>query len=125
VKAGVLLIDNMGMLSSLYRYAKLCYIGGGFNKSGIHNTLEAAVWGKPVLFGPQYKKFREAKGLVNHGAATSIRNSAELHSAISDWLKNKDAYDLSCNAAKDYVENNSGATRIVMEFIQANRLLTS
>jgi 3-deoxy-D-manno-octulosonic-acid transferase len=57
------------MLSRLYYYATVTYIGGGFNKSGIHNTLEAAVWGKPVFFGPNYQKFKEAKELIARGGA--------------------------------------------------------
>ncbi len=84
----VLVIDCMGLLSSLYRHATLCYIGGGFNPSGIHNTLEAAVHGKPVLFGPNHEKFKEAVDLTEIGAARSYTEYAELLSHFQNWLNN-------------------------------------
>ena len=68
--SNILIIDNIGMLSRLYKYAYITYVGGGFGK-GIHNTLEAAVYGKPVLFGPAYQKFNEAIELVANGGAVS------------------------------------------------------
>ncbi|HVG12164.1 MAG TPA: glycosyltransferase N-terminal domain-containing protein, partial [Flavisolibacter sp.] len=74
----VLIIDNVGMLSRLYQYAELTYIGGGFNKSGIHNTLEAAVWGKPVIVGPNYLKFKEARELIEAGGAFTISGAEQL-----------------------------------------------
>jgi len=72
-----LILDTMGMLSSVYRYGKMAYIGGGFG-AGIHNSLEAAVWGIPIIFGPNFKKFREAKELVQIGGAFSINNFKDL-----------------------------------------------
>ena len=68
----VLIIDNVGMLSRLYKYGTLAYVGGGFTRDGIHNILEAAVYGKPVVFGPNYKKYREAKELIAAGGAISF-----------------------------------------------------
>src|SRR5690606_33990431 len=73
----VLIIDNIGMLSSLYQYGQIAYIGGGFGV-GIHNTLEAAAFGLPVIFGPNYKRFLEAKMLISEKAAFSIKNEEEL-----------------------------------------------
>ena len=121
----ILIVDNIGMLSRLYRYAALTYIGGGFNKSGIHNTLEAAVWGKPVIFGPNYKKFKEAKELIEKGAAYSINNSEELNTIAERWLKNSEAYNKASLAAELYVKDNTGATQKIVDYIQENRLLTT
>ncbi|HTM99549.1 MAG TPA: glycosyltransferase N-terminal domain-containing protein [Pedobacter sp.] len=105
----VLLIDNIGMLSSLYQYGKIAYIGGGFG-AGIHNTLEAAAFGLPVIFGPKYDKFQEAKDLINHDAARSITNEVELLSAFNYFVSNEN----SSSNAKKYVENQKGATAIIM-----------
>jgi 3-deoxy-D-manno-octulosonic-acid transferase len=121
----VLIIDNVGMLSRLYHYATITYIGGGFNKSGIHNTLEAAVWGKPVLFGPNYQKFREARDLVAIGAGFSISNEAVLTERATTLLHNDPILQQSGRSAKEYVEENKGATGKIMDYIQENRLLTS
>ena len=123
--ADVLIIDNVGMLSRLYKYATITYVGGGFNKSGIHNTLEAAVFGKPVLFGPNYQKFREARELLACGAAYSYTNQAELIQALEDLLGDETALLRSSAAAADYVHTNGGATQKILDFIQEKRLLTN
>ena len=102
--AKVLIVDQYGMLSKLYRYATISYIGGGFNSSGIHNTLEAAVWGRPVFFGPNYQKFREARGLIAAGAAFSVSNAKELKLKMSALLENTSMLETSGKAAKNYVE---------------------
>lgn len=123
-EASVLIIDNVGMLSRLYQYATLTYIGGGFNKSGIHNTLEAAVWGKPVLFGPNYQKFKEARDLVDRKAGFSITNAEELKRIATELLRDEVLLQHSSTIARSYVEENRGSTQKIMDYIQANRLLT-
>lgn len=120
----ILIIDNIGMLSRLYKYGHITYIGGGFGK-GIHNTLEAAVYGKPVLFGPAYHKFQEAIDLVNSGGAISINNTGECVSAIQTLITEDAAYGKSGEKAKDYVYTNKGATQKIMQYIQEKRLLTN
>ena len=119
-----LIIDNIGMLSKLYHYATITYLGGGFNK-GIHNTLEAAVYGKPVLFGPNYKKFKEAVGLIETGGGFPVRSGAELKMQLNKLLNNKDEWRLRCKNSFDFVEKNKGATREILHYIEENRLLTS
>ncbi len=119
-----LIIDNVGMLSRLYKYGHITYVGGGFGK-GIHNTLEAAVYGKPVIFGSAYNKFQEAIDLINSGGAISIRNISECVSALQKYLNDKSAYDASCEKSKAYVYTNRGATEKIVRYIQENRLLTS
>ncbi|HYH57039.1 MAG TPA: glycosyltransferase N-terminal domain-containing protein, partial [Anseongella sp.] len=123
-ESGVLVIDNIGMLSRLYRYGSIAYIGGGFNKSGIHNTLEAAVWGKPVLFGPNYSKFREARELIGRGAAFSMATAGELREKLEELMGDVQIMETAGAAAGDYVRSNTGATERIMNYIQANRLLT-
>lgn len=119
-----LIIDNIGMLSRLYRYATVTYIGGGFDK-GIHNTLEAAVFGKPVLFGPNYKKFKEAIGLIESGGGIVINSAADLISSLKQLLTNETELDSISKNAFDFVKDNRGATQKIMSYIEAKRLLTS
>jgi len=122
--SNVLIIDNIGMLSRLYKYACITYVGGGFGK-GIHNTLEAAVFGKPVLFGPVYEKFNEAIDLVANGGAVSIRNGNECTIALQKLLHDKNEYLTSCSKSKEYVYAKRGATQIIIQLIQEKRLLTN
>jgi len=107
-----LIIDNIGMLSSLYQYAKVAYIGGGFG-AGIHNTLEAAAFGLPVIFGPKYDKFQEAKDLIAIGAAKSITNEVELSSAFEQFKANEKA----SADAKGYVAGKKGATEMISKHL--------
>ncbi|WP_370633679.1 3-deoxy-D-manno-octulosonic acid transferase [Pedobacter sp. Leaf250] len=107
-----LIIDNIGMLSSLYQYGKVAYIGGGFG-AGIHNTLEAAAFGLPVIFGVKYDKFQEAKDLIAIGAAKCISNTIELLAAFEDFSTNENA----SIRAKKYVEEKKGATDQILSMI--------
>ncbi|OQP62047.1 3-deoxy-D-manno-octulosonic acid transferase [Niastella vici] len=120
-----LIIDNIGMLSKLYKYATITYVGGGFGDDGVHNVLEAAVYGKPVVIGPVYDKYIEAVELVQQGGALVINTALELEKTLNDLLSDGPAYRASCEAARNYVYNNKGATEKIMQYIQENRLLTS
>ena len=122
--AKTLIIDGMGMLSRLYHYATITYVGGGF-KTGIHNTLEAVVYGKPVLFGPKYQKFKEARDLIAKGAAFSVSNAGELKTKMDHLLNDPEQLSKAGNAAKNYVEDNVGATQKIVQYIHENRLLTN
>ncbi|MEX1201899.1 MAG: glycosyltransferase N-terminal domain-containing protein [Ferruginibacter sp.] len=119
----VLIIDNIGMLSRLYHYAHIAYVGGGFNDSGIHNILEAAVYSKPVIFGPEYDKFAEARDLVEAGAAFSIETALELEALLNELINNKILWKESSQIAGDYVQQHRGATEKIMQYIQEKRLL--
>lgn len=121
----VLIIDNIGMLSRLYKYATVTYVGGGFGADGVHNVLEAAVYGKPVVFGPVYEKFDEAIGLVDAGGAISINGPVKLEAVLNNLLNNEEERNKSGEAAKNYVRKNAGASKKIIQFIQENRLLTS
>ena len=116
--ARVLIMDNMGMLSSAYRYAYLAAIGGGFGK-GIHNILEPACWGIPVLFGPNFKKFREAIELINKMGAKSFKSYEEFSLIVDNWLSDEEFYLKSANSAAIYVKQNTGATvKIIAKITQ-------
>lgn len=117
----VLLIDNIGMLSSLYHYGDITYVGGGFGV-GIHNTLEAATYGKPVIFGPKYAKFQEAVDLVTLMVGFSISNYKQLKT-VFEALQNKDKLQECGAAAKKYVQQRAGATHIIMKYLETEKLL--
>jgi len=109
----VLIIDNIGLLSSAYQYGKIAYIGGGFG-TGIHNTLEAAAFGLPVIFGPKYDKFQEAKDLLALQAAISIRSFEELSAAFIKLQKDQQAGP----AAKKYVTDKTGSTDQIIQHLE-------
>lgn len=109
----VLIIDNIGMLSSLYNYSNICYIGGGFGR-GIHNILEAAVFGKPILFGPHFQKFEEAIALIKRGGATSISTSEELNSHLAELQNNEKKYREQCLISQEFVRDNAGAAERIV-----------
>ncbi len=111
---GVILVDTIGLLSSLYRYASLAYIGGGFGK-GIHNTLEAAAFGKPVIFGPRFHKFQEARDLAERGAAFPVHDYAGFKSALDRLLNDPQLLRTSGDAAGNYVKSMLGASSRIVD----------
>ena len=111
----VLIIDNIGLLSSVYQYGDVAYIGGGFGV-GIHNTLEAAAFGLPVIFGPNYQKFNEAIDLISAGAAFTIKNQEELQQCM-EILQMDDKRDSCGKSALNYVKTHTGATRAILNYI--------
>ena len=115
-KADCLIIDCFGLLSSIYRYGEISYIGGGFGV-GIHNTLEAAVYGIPVIFGPKYQKFMEAVQLIEAKGAYSIANYAELESLLERFRKDENFLSETGIRAGEYVTGNAGATAKIMSMI--------
>ena len=124
IASNILIIDNIGMLSRLYHYGTITYIGGGFNK-GIHNTLEAAVYGKPVLFGPNYKKFKEAVGLIESGGGICVTSRDELSAILQNLIDNKNELEACSKKSSDFVKRNRGATGDIFHYIEVNRLLTN
>lgn len=113
----VLVIDCIGILSSLYRYADFAYIGGGFGV-GIHNTLEAAVYGVPLAFGPNYRKFQEAIDLIECNGATSVDNASELYQVIDNCVKDKELRDFRGRSCRNYVEKMLGATDKIVSVLE-------
>ena len=113
----VLIIDNIGLLSKLYRYADVAYIGGGFGV-GIHNILEAVTFGKPVLFGPNYQKFQEARDIIALGGGWSHRDATELTTHLTPLLSDPTAYDKASHACTDYMNQNLGSTEKILRTIE-------
>lgn len=115
-KADCLIVNCFGLLSSIYRYGEIAYIGGGFGV-GIHNTLEAAVYGIPVIFGPKYQNFQEAVELIQTGGAYSIKTGGEL-TALLDRLLTDEAFRRQTGEkAGAYVTGHAGATEKILSKI--------
>jgi 3-deoxy-D-manno-octulosonic-acid transferase len=109
----VLIIDSVGMLSSLYRYGSISYIGGGFG-AGIHNILEAAVFGLPVIFGPGYEKFREAVELKKEGAAFPVKNYEQMKEVLDEFLTDRLKLEHASAACTAFVAKNTGSTSLII-----------
>ena len=112
----VLIIDQIGMLSKIYRYATIAIIGGGFG-AGIHNVLEAAVYGCPVIFGPRYKKFLEAIDLIEMKGAFSIKDYNSFKNCIQKLLSDQALYKNTSAAAENYVSRNAGASQQIYKLL--------
>ncbi|MEZ2339090.1 3-deoxy-D-manno-octulosonic acid transferase [Mucilaginibacter sp. RCC_168] len=108
-----LVIDNIGMLSSLYAYGDIAYIGGGFG-AGIHNTLEAAAFGLPVIFGPHYLKFNEARELIALKAGFSISDETQLKGIVDTLITDEAFYSTTSKKIYSYVQEHTGATQMIM-----------
>jgi len=115
--AEVLVVDCIGVLSSMYRYGDISYIGGGFGR-GIHNTLEAACYGMPVIFGPNYHKFKEAKDLIALGGAFTYENYERLNSLLDSYHEDVKLREKSGDSSKNYVDNMRGATDKILRIIK-------
>lgn len=109
-----LIVDSFGMLSSIYRYGTIAYIGGGFG-AGIHNTLEATVYGIPVLFGPRYQKFKEARDLIKVGGGFSISSKEEFTDKMDELLTNQQTLATAGKSAGNFVSGNAGATEQILK----------
>lgn len=117
-EADCLIIDCYGLLSSIYRYASMAYVGGGFGV-GIHNVPEAAVYGIPVIIGPNNKKFREAQALLRCGGCKEIAGTADFEQIMDAWLSDKEALATAGKAAGSYIADNAGAAdRIFSKTLQ-------
>lgn len=113
-KVQVLVLDTIGILSSVYGYASWSYIGGGFGV-GIHNTLEAATFGLPIAFGPKYEKFKEARDMVALGAATKVESAEELERWFAPLRDDEQLLAKVSATAKDYTVKNQGATALFIK----------
>ena len=112
----VLILDTVGILSSVYGYASWSYIGGGFGV-GIHNTLEAATFALPIAFGPNYHKFKEARDMVALGVATKVEDAKDLQKWFTPLRDNDEALMKVSVAAKDYTTKNQGATSLITKIV--------
>ena len=117
-KPMVLIVDQIGLLSQLYQYADIAYIGGGFTKDGIHNVLEAAVFGKPVIWGPNDSKYQEAIALRNAGGGIQINDASTLNKTLEKLLNDTTFSKATGDAALNYVQAHAGATQKTIELIK-------
>jgi len=116
--ARTLLVDRMGILARLYQHADIAYVGGGFS-DGIHSILEAAAWGKPVVFGPRHTKFAEAAGLIEAGGGFEVRDAEQLRAVLTRLLTDRSAREAAAAAALGYVRDRVGATARITSGIGA------
>ena len=114
--AEVLIVDCFGLLSSIYHYGDVAYVGGGFGVS-IHTTVEAAVWGKPVIFGPENQKFQEAQELKACGGGIEIKNYEDFARIMDRFTADETALQQAGEAAGGYVKGKAGATTTILRFI--------
>jgi len=119
-----LIIDSFGLLSSIYRYGDIAYIGGGFEK-GIHNTLEAAVYGIPVIFGPKHQKFKEASKLIACGGGFTVDGSTSFHNCLNRLTSDTVLLQKAGVAARDFVHQNVGATEKILSFWESDHPIDS
>ena len=119
----VLIIDNIGMLSRLYRYATIAYVGGGFGDDGVHNVLEAAVYGKPVVFGPVIEKYIEAVELTETGGGIVIDSAVEAEGVLKRLLRDPAEVREIGEASARYVDSKKGATEKIVRYITMQKML--
>lgn len=112
----VLIIDSIGILSGLYRHCDMAFIGGGFGK-GIHNILEACTFGKPVIFGPHYRKFKEAVDLIQMKGAFCVNSVEELFNVLESLFKDTNRYQNCSDVCRNYIDQNRGATKTIIQRI--------
>jgi len=113
----VLIIDTIGLLTKIYSYADIAYVGGGF-KTGLHNTLEPAVFGIPILIGPNYKDFKEAEDLVEKGGAIVIQNKNEFSNVFEKFLNDKMKVKQTGQINAQYVNSRTGATNKFINYLK-------
>ncbi len=119
----VLIIDNIGLLSSLYAYGEIAFIGGGFNKGGIHNILEPAVFGLPVVFGPVYRKFVEANKMVSLKMAFPVEDAGQAKSVILQLIADETARQELQSSIRKFMQESMGASQRITAYIKENSLL--
>ena len=117
----VLIIDGYGLLSSIYRYATVAYVGGGFGV-GIHNVPEAAVYGIPVIIGPNHQRFAEAVALMENGGCKSIGNAEDFTAIMDDFLENPSHITAAGSSAGRYINQNAGVTPVIYQHVFAQAL---
>ena len=122
IETDIIIIDTIGVLSSVYQYADIAIIGGGFG-SGIHNTTEALVYGMPVAFGPNYKKFKEAIEAIELKFGFCFTNENELHDILINFIQNPDLLNQLKSKAKNYIHQNSGSTNKIMKYLVGHDFL--
>ena len=113
----VFIIDTIGILTKIYSYADIAYVGGGFGNPGIHNILEPATFGIPIVVGPNYSHFAEATALVNLGGCIAVANEKQLNETMNSLIQNEDERTEKGHICSTFVQMNKGATQIILNHI--------
>ena len=113
----VLIVDTIGILTKIYSYAEIAYVGGGFGNPGIHNILEPATFGIPIIVGPNFTNFAEAVALVYQEGCVCVANQNELNDAFSNLISNEDIRHEKGHICETFVQMNKGATDIILKHI--------
>ena len=114
----VLILDTIGILSKVYNYADIAYVGGAMGNTGLHNTLEAAVFGIPIIIGSNFEKFPEAKYMIANGGIISINNANDLHKILLNYIENPKKRVLSGSKNLEFIKKNEGAVVQIMDFLR-------
>jgi 3-deoxy-D-manno-octulosonic-acid transferase len=117
----VFLIDTIGILTKIYSYADIAYVGGGFGNPGVHNILEPATFGVPIVIGPNFSHFAEATALVNMEGCISISDKKGLFDAFSNLIANEDIRHEKGHICSTFVQMNKGATTVILKSILNDR----
>lgn len=116
----ILIVDTVGLLTKIYAYADIAYVGGGYGQPGVHNVLEPATFGIPIVVGPHYEHFAEATALVHLGGCVSISNASELKSILDAWIANSKERKEKGTLCATFVQKNTGATEHIVTYITTN-----
>jgi 3-deoxy-D-manno-octulosonic-acid transferase len=118
VESNILIIDTIGQLTKIYSYASFAYVGGGMGNSGLHNTLEPAVYGIPIIIGKNYKQFQEVVNLIENKGVVSVEKESDFNVISNDLINNKELRNKFGNANSNYVVSNKGATPTIIKFVK-------
>lgn len=119
----IIIVDQIGLLRNLYQYAFISYVGGGFGKEGIHNVLEPAAFGHPVLWGPNFEKFPEASGLLKMGGGFTVHDTNSFLTTIQALTLHPEPYQLASENASKFIQQNAGATSKTLQWLVEKQIL--
>ena len=111
-----MIIDTIGLLTKIYSYANIAYVGGGF-ATGLHNTMEPAVFGVPIIIGPQFEGFKEAEDLVREGGIVPVSSKDSFSNLMNDFLTHPTTLQNKGKINSDYINSNKGASDLIMKYI--------
>ena len=121
--ANCFIVDTIGILSKIYAYADISYVGGGMGNSGLHNILEPATFGSPIIIGKNYKNFPEATYLINLKGVFAVKNKKEFERIMLKFAKDKNLRDLTSDITRNYIKNNKGATQHIIDVILKRKFI--
>src|SRR5690606_9999935 len=114
----VLVVDTIGILTKIYAYADIAYVGGGFTKTGVHNTLEPAIFGIPIIFGPNYENYFEAIDLIENKGAERFKDQYDFDEKMEKLVSDETERTKRGKAAADYIRQKPNSTNLIMNYLQ-------